>query len=69
LALLTPVWYTGTVPRGGQKMEKQEGRIKCFGCKKRTVVSEIQIGFLCLKCYAVKFEEEFQSALQKARAK
>jgi hypothetical protein len=51
------------------QMEKQEGRMKCFGCKERTVLSEIQIGFLCLKCYAVKFEKEFQSALQKARAK
>jgi ribosomal protein S27AE len=70
LALLTPVWYTGTVPRGGQKMRKSEKQISCKECGEKVVFAELlENGFMCFKCYAVKFQKEFQSALEKARAK
>jgi hypothetical protein len=62
LALLTPVWYTGEV-REEDKMEK------CVKCGVAVEKMEVFQGGVCLACYAVEFEKEFQSALKIARLK
>jgi hypothetical protein len=61
LALLTPVWYTGTV--------REEDRMKCVKCAVVIGKMEVFEGGVCLACYAVEFEKEFQSALKIARFK
>jgi hypothetical protein len=62
LALLTPVWYTGTV-------REEDGMKKCVGCGVFMEKMEVFPKGVCLKCYAVEFEKEFQSALKVARLK
>jgi hypothetical protein len=62
LALLTPVWYTGGV-REEDMMEK------CVKCGVAIEKMEVFPKGVCLACYAVEFEKEFQSALKIARFK
>jgi len=51
-------------------MRKSEKQISCKECGEKVVFAELlENGFMCFKCYAVKFQKEFQSALEKARAK
>jgi hypothetical protein len=53
--------YLGS-PRGGQIM-------KCVKCGVAVEKMEVFEGGVCLACYAVEFEKEFQSALKIARLK
>jgi hypothetical protein len=62
LALLTPVWYTGTV-------REEDGMKKCVGCGAFMQEFEVFEKGICIKCYAEEFEKEFQSALKVARLK